>query len=55
MLSFSPGVNSRAELATLAPVLRLERAWRRWLGDYYKLKKIYNLNIMLFTETFARE
>ncbi len=31
MLSFSPGVNSRVELVTLAPGLRPER--RRWLGD----------------------
>ncbi len=28
-----PGVNSRAELVTLAPGLRPERS-RRWLGDY---------------------
>ncbi len=28
-----PGVNSRAELVTLAPGLRRNGASRRWLGD----------------------
>ncbi len=36
-----PGVNSRAELVTLAPGLRSER--RRWLGDNFKAYAVWQL------------
>ncbi len=44
-----PGVNSRAELVTLAPGLRPERRLaRRWLGDYphHQTKKVENTSTL---------
>ncbi len=59
MLSFSPGVNSRAELVTLAPGLRPERASRRWLGEsqfcvVYVILLIY-IGLPLITVNFITD